>query len=448
MTYALILFLALAGMAGTYFWARNRAHEELTELTSQRDVLKAQHEAALLQMEELKAQHAKQQLVVAEQHEKRVEELRRQHQEEMQQHMTLIKEQLKSSTEAVLKERATELSSVNSEQLSKVLTPLQQNIELMKTAVENSQKEHTERITRLDETIKTTIREANLIGERADRLAKALTGENKTQGNFGELRLRQLLENMGLVAGEQFTEQETLRDAAGSTLRNEESGQRMQPDVILHFPDHRDLVIDSKMSLTAFTDYHNAATDEERSEALGRHLQSVRQHVTELAAKNYSAYIQTGNMRVDYVIMYVPYESAYQLAMTADPDLYQWAYKQGVLISSTQSMYALLRMIEITWRQQRQVDNQENIMKAADLIIERVQKFYERMLTVRKQLDNTSDAFSELEKSLVPEKQSIINSANRLLKYGAKRPTVKKTNQEFPTDSTDLLTDEEAEPEN
>lgn len=340
--------------------------------------------------------------------------------------MTLLREQLKTSTETVLKERTAELAHLNNEQLARILNPFQQDMRHMQEAVEKSRKEHTEGMTRLDESIKHTMQQANLIGERADRLANALTKENKAQGNFGELRLRQLLENMGLEPGEQFSEQEVLRDESGRAFRNEESGATMQPDFILHFPDERDVVIDAKMSLLAFEQYHNATVELEKERALKDHIRSVRDHVSELAKKNYSKYITKGRTRIDYVIMYVPYESAFQLALQTDPDLYRWAFSQNVMITSTQNMYALLRMIEISWRQQRQVENQENIIKAANTMIDRVQLFYERFLGVQENLKKTQESFDSLGLTLKPEGKSIITSANQIITYGAKKPKASK----------------------
>ena len=146
----------------------------------------------------------------------------------MRQQLTLIREQMNSASEKILKERAEELSAVNKEQLSGILTPLQTHIQQMREAVERSDREHNSTMQRLDATIKTSIEQSRQVGERADKLAQALTGENKTQGNFGELRLKQLLEGMGLQEGEQFTLQETIRDKDGNVVYEEE-GNRLLP---------------------------------------------------------------------------------------------------------------------------------------------------------------------------------------------------------------------------
>ena len=346
------------------------------------------------------------------------QEQKEQQEEQMRQQLSLIREQMNSASEKILKERAEELSAVNKEQLSGILTPLQTHIQQMREAVERSDREHNSTMQRLDATIKTSIEQSRQVGERADKLAQALTGENKTQGNFGELRLKQLLEGMGLQEGEQFTLQETIRDKDGNVVYEEE-GHRLIPDAILHFPDKRDVIIDSKMSFTAFEDYHNAETEAQRQDALKRHLTSMRNHVNELSRKNYSKYIAEGHAKLDFVLMYVFSESALQLALTNDATLWKDAYDRGVIITGSQNLYTMLRVLEMTWKQVRQVENQQKIMECANMIVDRVQLFAERFESVKQQLLKTQDSFDKLESITAETGQSILTPASRLLKMGA-----------------------------
>ena len=346
-------------------------------------------------------------------------------QKQMEQQLTLIREQMNSASEKILKERAEELSAVNKEQLSGILTPLQTHIQQMREAVERSDREHNSTMQRLDATIKTSIEQSRQVGERADKLAQALTGENKTQGNFGELRLKQLLEGMGLQEGEQFTLQETIRDKDGNVVYEEE-GHRLIPDAILHFPDKRDVIIDSKMSFTAFEDYHNAETEAQRQDALKRHLTSMRNHVNELSRKNYSKYIAEGHAKLDFVLMYVFSESALQLALTNDATLWKDAYDRGVIITGSQNLYTMLRVLEMTWKQVRQVENQQKIMECANMIVDRVQLFAERFESVKQQLQKTQDSFDKLESITAETGQSILTPASRLLKMGASQNPKRK----------------------
>ncbi|MBR4643595.1 MAG: DNA recombination protein RmuC [Bacteroidaceae bacterium] len=373
------------------------------------------------QQEEQKKQHE----ALQEEQKKVRQEERQQQEEQMRQQLSLIREQMNSASEKILKKRAEELSAVNKEQLSGILTPLQTHIQQMREAVERSDREHNSTMQRLDATIKTSIEQSRQVGERADKLAQALTGENKTQGNFGELRLKQLLEGMGLQEGEQFTLQETIRDKDGYVVYEEE-GHRLIPDAILHFPDKRDVIIDSKMSFTAFEDYHNAETEAQRQDALKRHLTSMRNHVNELSRKNYSKYIAEGHAKLDFVLMYVFSESALQLALTNDATLWKDAYDRGVIITGSQNLYTMLRVLEMTWKQVRQVENQQKIMECANMIVDRVQLFAERFESVKQQLQKTQDSFDKLESITAETGQSILTPASRLLKMGASQNPKRK----------------------
>lgn len=387
-------------------------------------------------LEELKADHektlnaqkanAEQQRQQMEQHyQQQFETFRTQQKDQMSQQSNLIREQINAASEQILKKRSEELGTANREQLAAILNPLQDNLRQMKEAVEKNDRNQTTSMERLDASIKENLRQAQQVGERADKLAQALTSENKTQGNFGELRLRTLLENMGLEEGVQFEEQVTMKDN-GTTLLSDEGGHRLVPDVILHFPGNRDVIIDSKMSLKAFEDYYNATTDAERTDALARHITSVRNHVKELAHKNYSSYIANGHHKLDFVLMYVYSESALQLALANDPGLWKEAYDDGVVISGSQNLYMMLRVLEMTWRQVRQAENQEAMMRAANELVNRVGMFYDRFLAVDDQLDKTRKAFDSLKTSTAPTGKSIVSAANTLIKFGAQENPKRK----------------------
>jgi len=395
--------------------SRDVLHSQLGMLASQRDDERA------LQEKRLADQAANYEQRLAEQkslHDGQMNEMRQQAKEQLQQQMALIKEQLNVASEKILEQRQQQLASANEQQLSAILNPLRENIRQMREAVEKSDRAQTTSMERLDASIKENLRQAQQVGERADMLARALTSENKSQGNFGELRLRQLLEQMGLEKGLQYEEQVTLRDEEGQAAVDEE-GHRLMPDVVLHFPDKRDVIIDSKVSLTAFQDYYSSKDDKDRESALRRHVQSVRAHVQELSRKNYSHYISEGRQRLDFVLMYVFSESALQLALGTDRKLWRDAYDQGVIIAGSQSLFIMLRVLEMSWRQMRQVQNQQDIMRQANLIVDRAQQFYERFVKVDEQLKRTQEAFDELRRSTAPSGQSIINAAANLLKYGA-----------------------------
>ena len=158
----------------------------------------------------------------------------------------------------------------------------------------------------IEKAIEEVLKRANDIGTEADKPARALRSENKIQGNWGEIILDELLQSQGLEEGKHYHTQATLRDSSGQAVRHDETGKRLIPDVLLHYPDNKDAVIDAKVSLTAFLDYQQAQSDEERTDALDRHLSSIRSHVKELSRKDYSRYIQSPRQSLDYVIMFVP----------------------------------------------------------------------------------------------------------------------------------------------
>ena len=345
-----------------------------------------------------------------------------------QQQLATVRNELTGQTERLLRERSQQLTEENKSQLSSVLEPLRSGLQQMKDSVEKTNQSQEDTMRRLDESIKATLMQTKLVGERADRLATALTGENKTQGNFGELRLRTLLENMGFEEGVQFEEQLTLRDEHGRALKHDETGKKMIPDVILHFPDERDVVIDSKVSLKAFEDYYNTTDETEQAAILQRHVASVRAHIKELSSKNYAQYNGiSGRQRLDFVVMYMFSESALSLALAAEPTLWKEAYDQGVFITSSQNLYALLRVLEMSWTHQRQVENQQKIVEEANRMVQRVQLFCQRFDEVEDYFNKAHKKFDSVKKLLSPSGQSIVNAANRLVQLGAKQDARKAT---------------------
>lgn len=392
----------------------DRLAELRAQADRQKEELQTRQEALL---KDQQARHDREKADQQTRYEKTLNDLKEQQHEQLEQQARLIKEQITTTTERILKERAAELSTTNKEQLSSILNPLHENLRQMKEAVEKSDREQTITMERLGQSIQENLKQAKEVGQQADRLANALTSENKTQGNFGELRLRQMLEDMGFEEGIQFEEQVTLKENGQPVLS--EDGHRMIPDVILHFPDQRDVIIDSKMSIKAYVDYCCADNDQQRHEALTRHIQSVRNHVKELANKKYYEHAMEGHKKLDFVMMYIPNDGALQLALANDPDLWKDAYQQHVIISDSRSLYMMLSILEMTWRQKRQAENQDLIMKTANEIIDRVQAFWERLKKVEDLFNKTHSAFTELENSAAPSGKSITTSAKKLLKYGA-----------------------------
>ena len=386
--------------------------------------LKLAHEQQLQQIKEASELQLAQAKEAAEQ---QIEALRQMNREQVENQLKLIKEQMQTTSEEVLKRRQEELGERNREQVSKIIDPLQQSLKDMQEALDKSKEQQSEALTRLDETIKVNMQKSAALGETADRLTRALTGEVKVQGNFGELKLKQLLEDLELKEGEQFDTQETLRDKAGNIAKGDD-GKGLIPDFILHFPNNRHVVVDSKMSLTDYERYMNAEDGTpEKTEYLKSHIASVRAQVKRLAKKEYSKYLPNGYNRLNFAIMYVPIEGALNLALLNDSTLWREAYDQGVMILGPQTMYMNLRVLEMMWTQVRQLSNQQAMMDAANSVIDRVQDFGMRFMDVESSMNDTIKKIAKLKITTADNGASIITAARNLLKAGAKENKKKKT---------------------
>ena len=376
---------------------------------------------------DLKEGFAKQLSLVKEAHASQLAALKEMNKEQVKSQMELIREQMQTTSEKVLKRRQEELDAENREQVSKIIDPLQRSLKDMQEALDKTKEQQAEALTRLDETIKINMQRSEAIGETADRLTRALTGEVKVQGNFGELKLKQLLEDLELKEGEQFDTQETLKDRAGKAVRGDD-GRGMIPDFILHFPNNRHVVVDSKMSLTDYERYMNAEDGTpEKSQYLRAHIDSVRTQVRRLARKEYTRYLPEGYNRLNFAIMYVPIEGALNLALLNDTTLWREAYDEGVMILGPQTMYMNLRVLEMMWTQVRQLTNQQAMMDAANTVIERVQDFGQRFADVEASMNDTLKKMTRLRITTADNGPSIITAARNLLKAGARENKKKKS---------------------
>lgn len=388
-------------------------------------------EAQTAQLEQLKAAQTAQLEQVKEGQQKQIEALREMNREQVESQMKLIREQMQTTSEEILKRRQDELGERNREQVSKIIDPLTQSLKSMREAFDKSKEQQNEALTRLDATIKVNMEKSAALGETADRLTRALTGEVKVQGNFGELKLKQLLEDLELKEGEQFDTQETLRDKAGKQAKGDD-GRGLIPDFILHFPNNRHVVVDSKMSLTDYERYMNAEDGTpEKSEYLKAHVASVRAQVKRLARKEYTKYLPEGYNRLNFAIMYVPIEGALNLALLNDTTLWREAYDEGVMILGPQTMYMNLRVLEMMWTQVRQLKNQQAMIDAANIVVERVQDFGMRFMDVETSMNSTVEKMAKLKVSTAESGRSIITAAKSLLKAGAKENKKKKSLDEM-----------------
>ena len=231
--------------------------------------------------------------------------------------------------------------------------------------------------------------------------------------------LDELLEAQGLTRGIHYDTQAVIRDVSGRAIKSEE-GSTLRPDIILHLDQRREVIIDSKVSLTAFMDYVNAENEEERQQYLKAHIASLQSHVKELSAKDYSSYIQPPKVRMDYVIMFVPHTGALWTALNAQPDLWRKAMDKNVFIADEQTLFAALRIINLTWTQIAQAQNHEKVYALANEMLDRVGQFMKKYQALGKALDSAAKAYEDGEKKLQPTGQSILQTCAKLKKLGAK----------------------------
>ena len=266
---------------------------------------------------------------------------------QLQAQTAALQEKITNITNELLKNRSKDLEEQNARQMK----PLEEQLERLQKLMNETRVSNAKDTESVKTQIADMMRRSKEMSDETSRLANALTHRSKFQGDLGESILDNVLTNAGLREGRDYEIQEFIRDDAGNTVVDQESGRKMQPDVILHFPDNKDAIIDSKVSLTAYTKYVNAETEQEKEIYLKQHLDSVRKHVKELARKDYSKFIEKPRATFDFVIMFMPFEGAFQSAINADPQLWSDAFNMGVCIAGELNISVILRMIKMSWTQ-------------------------------------------------------------------------------------------------
>lgn len=312
------------------------------------------------------------------------------------------------------------LKEENRESMGTITQPLKDAISEMRKAINDNTKDHTAQTASLKEQLRLMMETGREMSEKAEGLANVLRRDNKVSGNMGEIILGDLLSSQGLTEGIHYEVQARLRDEQGRPLKNDDTGREMQPDVILHYPQGQDVVIDSKVSLVAYQRYVNADTPEEKERSLQEHIRSVRAHVNELARKDYSRYIKAPREAIDFVIMFVPFESSLQLALVNDPQLWREAFEHKVFITGEQNLLGILHMIHIAWVQNQQAENQEKVFGVAEQLLDRLGDFIQRYNKVGEQIEQARRAFDFSTNKLNEGRQSVIQKANELKSLGAK----------------------------
>lgn len=345
-----------------------------------------------------------------------LELVRQQMDEELKRH----EERFKNMAQQLLETSASKLKEQNTEAMTGITQPLKDAITNMQKAIHENQKESAAHSASFREQMIQMMQQTQQLGEKAESLTNVLRRDNKVSGNMGEIILGDLLASQGLTEGIHYEVQARLRDELGRPLKNEDTGKEMQPDVILHYPQGQDAIVDSKVSLVAYEKYVNAETPEEKDRYLQEHIKSVRSHVNELARKDYSKYIKNGRETVDFVIMFVPFESSLQLALANDPTLWRDAFERKVFVTGEQNLLGILHMIHIAWVQNQQAENQEKVFGIAEQLLDRLGDFIQRYQKVGEQLDQAHRAYEAAGNKLFSGRQSVVQKGRELIDLGGK----------------------------
>ena len=326
-----------------------------------------------------------------------------------------LREQVENTTNTMLKQRQEEFSDASTKNIDSIIKPLKETIDKMKEEMSKNSTVHTTMSAEIKTNMEHMIRQSIEAQKSAEELTRAFKHESKTQGDWGEVILSNLLTQQGFTEGKDFETQVVMRDENGSVIQPDE-GDNLRPDVLLHLDDKRDIIIDSKVSMTAYIDYANATDDISRRLYLKEHIASLRKHVDELSAKNYPQY--QINPHLDFVIMFVPHVPALRDALQAEHTLWQEAMQKKVFIADEQTLYAALRIIRITWTHIDQEQNHKRIFELAQEMINRTGLFLEEYESMGQSLRDALEAFESSKKKLLPGGRSIGTTANQILKLG------------------------------
>ena len=384
--------------------------QRLMSLTAERDRLITEADMLRQQMDQAKEQMQQ----MTQQFEERHREAIEGQQARFAEVIDKVKAEMKAATNDMLKQRQQEFAEQSNSNIGQIVDPLRKTIADMKQALS----ENTIKQVSMSSEMKTNME--NMMRRSTEELTRAFRHETKVQGDWGEAVLDELLESQGLRCGIHYETQATIRDAKGNVIHPEE-GASLRPDIIVHLDKNRELIIDSKVSLSSFIDYVNAENSDERQRFLKAHIDSIWRHVKELSDKDYSSYIQPPKVKMDYVIMFMPHTGALWTALNAQPDLWRKAMEKNVFIADEQTLFAALRIINLTWTQIVQAENHEKVYRLAEEMLDRVGKFVKSYEEMGKQIERLQKAYEDGGKKLAPSGQSIITTSMKLMKLGAKQ---------------------------
>ena len=333
--------------------------------------------------------------------------------------------EFKNLANEILEEKTQKFTEQNKINIGDILKPLSEKIKDFEKKVEDTYDKESKQRFSLKEEIKRLEELNRQVSNDTLNLTKALKGESKTQGNWGEVVLENILERSGLVKDREYFVQQSFTD---------EKGKRLQPDVVITYPGARNLVIDSKVSLTAYERYVSAENDTEKESALKEHITSIKNHVNELSQKSYQDIYELKS--IDFVMMFLPVEPAYLLAIQKNPELWNYAYDKRILLISPTNLIAALKMVESMWRQEYQSKNVMEIARQSGDLYDKFVGLFDDLVDIGKKLNATKTSYDASMNKLYSGKGNLIKRVERIKILGA------KTSKELPKNLIDRMEDE------
>lgn len=403
---------------------RNELDKEVSVLADRHQTLLKEKEDLMQQLQQLRVNNLiqSQQLARAEADFGNLQEKLESQKKEMENLQQKFTTEFENIASKILKQNTEEFSVAHQKSLTELLSPLKDKIQTFEKKVEDTYEKGLKDQTDLKAELK-KLHDLNLkISDEANNLTKALKGDVKKQGNWGEMILESILERSGLSEGREYRKQESI---------TAENGQRVQPDVVIHLPDQKHIIVDSKVSLVAYERMVNADSEKERLNNLKEHLQSVRSHIKILSEKHYQN--AQGLNSPDFVLLFIPIESSFSIAVQEDNDLFSYAWDNKVVIVSPSTLLATLRTIASIWQQENQTRNALEIARQSGALYDKFVAFVADMEAIGKSIDNTRKTYDSALNKLYSGSGNLVRRAENIRKLGA------KTTKSLPADR---LTDE------
>lgn len=391
--------------------AEEKAHSLIAEQENITALLKEDKERILteLQEERNKLAQANQSLESARSYYKAQQEKIAEQKAEMEKSQDKFNKEFELIASKILDEKSQRFILTNQDNLDKILSPFKENIKAFEEKVEKVYKAESDERNKLEGVINTLMAQSKQIQEDANNLTKALKGDAKKQGNWGEVILERVLERSGLIKDREYRIQASLTAADGS---------RLQPDVVIDLPDEKHVVVDSKVSLIAYERYVTADTDEEKEGHLKQHLVSIKNHIQDLSSKSYQDLYQINSP--DFVLLFVPIESSFSIAVQKDAELFNFAWDKKVVIVSPSTLLATLRTIASMWKQERQNRNVMEIARLSGAMYDKFVGFVGDMENIGKYVKQSQDAYDKAMNKLSVGSGNLANTSEKIKKLGAK----------------------------